>query len=105
MVAGRGAPDQAHRDSWQRGGTIDCDVSCIPRAGGYRSISVVVIRDIRKQTLRALRFDLGHGYSLLLKVGAEGPECFEPSVKSVWNLAPLEENVSSWLVVERAVSC
>ena len=51
------------------GGTIDCDVSCIPRSGGYRSISVVVIRDIRKQTLRALRFDLGHGYSLLLKIG------------------------------------
>ena len=81
------------------GGTIDCHVSCIPHADGNRSISVVVIRDIRHQTLRALRFNLGDGYSMLLKVGADGPECFEPTDKPVWNVAPLEENVSSgWLL-------
>ena len=81
------------------GGTVDCDVSHILRTDGSRSINVVIIRDIRRQTLRTLRFDLGDGYSLLLKVGADGPECFEPTVKPVWNLAPLEENVSSgWLL-------
>ena len=80
-------------------GTIDCEVACLPGAGGDGSIKVVVIRDIRKQTQRALRFDLGDGYSLLVKVGAEGPECFEASVGQVWNLAPLEESVSSgWLL-------
>ncbi len=82
-------------------GAIDCEVSCLPGMGGDGSIEikVVVIRDTRKQTHRALRFDLGGGYSLLLRVGAEGPECFEPSVGRVWNLAPLEESVSScWLL-------
>ena len=80
-------------------GTIDCEESFLPGAGGDGSIKVVVIRDRQKQTQRALRLDLGDGYSLLLKVGAEGPECFEPSVRRVWNLAPLEESMSSgWLL-------
>ena len=80
-------------------GAIDCEVACLPGAGGDGSIKVAVIRDIRKQTQRALQFDLGEGYSLLLKVGADGPECFEASVGRVWNLAPLEESVSSgWLL-------
>ena len=80
-------------------GTIDCEVAGLPGAGGDGSIKVVVIRDIRKQTQRALRFDLRDGYSLLVKVGGEGPECFEASVGRVWNLAPLEESVSScWLL-------
>ena len=80
-------------------GTIDCEVSCLPGAGGDGSIEVVAVRDTWKATQRALRFDLRNGYSLLLKVGADGPECFEPSVGRVWNLAPLEESVSSgWLL-------
>ena len=80
-------------------GAIDCEVACLPGAGGDGSIKVVVIRDIRRQTQRALRFDLGDGYSLLLKVGADGPECFAASVGRVWNLAPLVERVSSgWLL-------
>ena len=80
-------------------GTIDCEVSCLPGAGGDGSIDVVAVRDTWKATQRALRFDLRNGYSLLLKVGADGPEGFEPSVGRVWNLAPLEESVSSgWLL-------
>ncbi len=79
--------------------TIDCEVLRLPGAGGDGSIKVVVIRDRQKQTQRALRLDLGDGYNLLLKVGAEGPVCFESSVGRVWNLAPLEESVSSgWLL-------
>ena len=76
--------------------TISCMVSGLPRNCGLR---VVSIKDTRSPTQRALRFDLGNGYTLLLKVGAEGPECFEPAVGRVWNLAPLEENLSSgWLL-------
>ena len=74
--------------------TISCMVSKLP---GDCGLSVVSIQDAR--THSALRFDLGDGYTLLLKVGAEGPECFEPAVSRVWNLAPLEENLpSGWLL-------
>ena len=76
--------------------TISCMVSGLPRNCGLR---VVSIKDTRSRTQRALRFDLGDGYTLLLKVGAEGPECFEPAVKRVWNLAPLEEELSSGWVL------
>ena len=74
--------------------TISCMVSKLP---GDCGLSVASIQDAR--THSALRFDLGDGYTLLLKVGAEGPECFEPAVSRVWNLAPLEENLpSGWLL-------
>ena len=77
-------------------GTIVCNLSSLRRDV---SIKVVTIRDARRQTHRALRLDLGDDYCLLLKMGSEGPECFEPAVGRVWNLAPLEENVSSgWLL-------
>ena len=62
-------------------------------------INVVAVHDSGRQTQRALRLVLGNGYSLLLKIGTEGPECFEPSVGRIWNLAPLEEDVrSGWLL-------
>ena len=77
-------------------GTVDSSVSTL---SGNGSIEVVAIRDIRRQLQRALRLGLGNGYRLLLKVRGDGPECFEPSVGRVWNLAPLEENVrSGWLL-------
>lgn len=76
-------------------GTVDCSVSTLP---GTILIDIVTIH-IRRQTQRALRIDLGNSYSLLLKIGAEGPECFEPSLGRIWNLAPLEEKVrSGWLL-------
>ena len=80
---------------------IDCEVLelGLPGTGGDGSIKVVAIRDVRKKTQRALRFDLGGGYHLFLKIGVEGPEGMEPSVGRVWNLVPLEESVSSgWLL-------
>lgn len=63
-------------------------------------IDVVVIQDGRNPTQRALRLDLrSDGYRLLLKIGALGPECFDPSVRRLWNLAPLAEDVrSGWLL-------
>ena len=80
------------RGSEQR--TVECSVS--PFAD---QIDVVAVHDAGRQTQRALRLVLGNGYSLLLKIGTEGPECFEPSVGRIWNLAPLEEDVrSGWLL-------
>ena len=75
--------------------TIDCKMSSF---SGDGSIDIVAIQDVR-QPQRALRLDLGNDYSLLLKIGAEGPECFELSVGPVWNLTPLEEDLrSGWLL-------
>ena len=51
-----------------------------------------------REKQRALRFDLGGGYCLLLKIGATGPEPFSRHLDRLWNLAPLEEEVSSGLV-------
>ena len=77
--------------------TIDSSGSSL--LGSNRSIETVAIRDIRNQMQRALQLRLGNDYSLLLKVGVSGPECFERSVARVWNLAPLEEDVrSGWLL-------
>ena len=85
------------RGSEQR--TADCSVSTLPRTKQTKLIGVVAIHDAGRQTQRALRLDLGNGYSLLLKIGDDGPECFEPSLGRIWNLAPLEENVrSGWLL-------
>ena len=77
--------------------TVGCSVSTLPRT---ELVDVVAIHDAGRQTQRALRLDLGNGYSLLLKIGAAGPECFEPSLRRIWNLAPLEENNlrSGWLL-------
>ena len=63
-----------------------------------RTIDVVVIASSQEKQ-RALRFDLGGGYCLLLKIGATGPEPFSKRLNRLWNLAPLEEDVpSGWLL-------
>ena len=59
-------------------------------------IRVVTVSNTEYQ--RALRFDLGDDYSLLLRIGDAGPGAFE-NLRSVWNLAPLEEDLrSGWLL-------
>jgi len=64
---------------------------------GDPAIDVVVISGTRRQ--RALRFDLGGHYSLLLRVDAAGPCAFPDDLRRLWNLAPLEEEVrSGWLL-------
>ena len=76
--------------------TVDGRVSNL----AAKLIDVVVIQYGGRPTQRALRLDLGSGgYSLLLKIGASGPECFGPSVRRLWCLAPLAEDVrSGWLL-------
>jgi hypothetical protein len=44
---------------------------------------------------RTLRFDLGGGFSLMLNIGASGPEIFPQTLRRLWNLAPLEESPRS----------
>ena len=62
-----------------------------------RTIDVVVSISSEKQ--RALRFDLGDGFCVLVKVGTTGPEPFSRNLKRLWNLAPLEEALASgWLL-------
>ena len=75
--------------------TIECVRSPILDDG---TIDVVVSTSIRGKQ-RALRFDLGGGYCLLMKIGATGPERFSRHLNRLWNLAPLEEELSSeWLL-------
>ena len=75
--------------------TVECRVSSVT---ADRSIDLVAIRQSARSE-RALRLNLGRGYSLLLKLGPGGTECFEPTVSRLWNLAPLEESVTSaWLL-------
>lgn len=78
--------------------TLDCTVSPLPGQGGVGEIDVITVSTAaRKQ--RALRFNLGEGYSLLLAVDRNGPCCFPNELKRVWNLAPLEEELrSGWLL-------
>ena len=54
---------------------------------------------MRAPTDQALRFDLGDGFSLLLRMGSEGPVAFSSDLKRLWNVAPLEEDCASgWLL-------
>ena len=67
------------------------------------SIDVVTVvtsaPDAEGDTQRALRFKLDSDYSLLVKIGASGPERLWRAVKRLWNVTPLDEEVDSgWLV-------
>lgn len=73
---------------------VDCATEELAR--GLHTVTVTVNREDKH---RALRIDLEHDYRLLLRIGTEGPVCFESTVKRLWNLAPLEEELSSgWLL-------
>jgi len=73
---------------------IECGVSPLL---GDDSIDVVLLHGTRRQ--RALRFNLGDRYGLLLKIDAAGPEAFSEDLRRLWNLAPLEEDLhSGWLL-------
>lgn len=75
--------------------TVECSVSSVT---ADKSIELVAVKQSARNTQRALRLNLGN-YSLLLKLGPEGPECFEPTVPKLWSLAPLEERMrSAWLL-------
>lgn len=74
---------------------VDCTASRLP---GLSAIDVITI-STEARTQRALRFDLGGGYFLLLAVDREGPCAFSDKLQRLWNLAPLEENLrSGWLL-------
>ena len=78
--------------------TVDCTVSRLP---GSHAIDVVTISvpTASAERQRALRLDLGEGYSLLLAVDGDGPCVFPRHLKRLWNLAPLEEKLrSGWLL-------
>lgn len=60
-------------------------------------IAVVSISGAHNE--RALRFDLGDGFSWLLRIEAAGPSHFAADLRRLWNLAPLEEELrSGWLL-------
>ena len=75
-------------------------------------ISVVTVEDAG-MTYRTLRFDLGiqgeytRGFSLLLKMGADGPECFDKSVERLLESRSVRGGgaLALWMVAERSVSC
>jgi hypothetical protein len=64
---------------------------------GSEAIQIVSTSGLGKE--RALRFDLGGGFSLLLRLDATGPCPFPRDLGRLWNLAPLEEDMrSDWLL-------
>ncbi len=75
---------------------VVCSALPVPTS---KSIDVVVVQMASGRTQRALRLDLRDDYKLLLKLGAAGFECFGSTLRRLWNLAPLEEDVGSgWLL-------
>ena len=75
---------------------IEC---CVSRLEEDDSIEAVTVREDDNPTYQALRFSLGGDYSLLLRIGAHGPACFDASIRRIWNLAPLEEEIKcGWLL-------
>ncbi len=63
------------------------------------TIDTITVSETPERAHRALRFHLGDGYSLLLRIGPAGPDTFPETVKRLWNLAPLEEELrSGWLL-------
>lgn len=77
--------------------TITCRIE--PLRGSDGRIDVVITQD-GVSSERALRLELGDGYSLLLRIGSDGPCRFEPSLGRLWNIAPLAEDLShsGWLL-------
>lgn len=76
--------------------TIEC---CVSRLGEDGTIEAVTVLEDDNPTYQALRFSVGGDYSLLLRIGADGPVCFDASIRRIWNLAPLEEEIRcGWLL-------
>lgn len=75
--------------------SIECERA---RLRGVERIDVLTLRQgTLKQ--RALRFDLGGDFSLLLAIGHAAPIAAPKGLRRLWNLAPLEERVGSgWLL-------
>ena len=75
--------------------TVECSSTTLVGADG---IDVVTV-DASAESSRALRFDLGDGYSLLLRVDGVGPCATSNDTPRIWNLGPLDERVTSgWLL-------
>ena len=75
--------------------TVECSCEAL---AGTDAIDVVTVQ-AAGLTSRALRFDLGDGYSLLLGTDEVGPIAMAPHTPRIWNLAPLAERVTSgWLL-------
>ena len=67
--------------------------------GGDAGIDVLAVTGNFAGQQRALRLNLGSGFTLLLKLGSAGACAFEDDLRRIWNLAPLEEDLSSgWLL-------
>ena len=76
---------------------VHCTASPLP--GADSDVEVVAVTGSPSGKQRALRLDLGGGFTLLLKVGHAGACAFEDGLPRIWNLAPLEEKLSSgWLL-------
>lgn len=64
---------------------------------GSSALQVVELRGARRQ--RALRIDLGDHFHLFLGLDEAGPAPLPDTLKRLWNLAPLEEEVGSgWIL-------
>ena len=79
-------------------GSIRCETRPLPGCP-TGTIDTITVSETPERAHRALRFRLGDGYSLLLRIGSTGPACFPKTVQRLWNLAPLEEELrSGWLL-------
>ncbi len=88
---------QVELDGCARRVSVRCTASAL--SGDGNGIDVVVVTGSPAGKQRALRLDLGSGFNLLLKVGRAGPCVFRGDLPRIWNLAPLEEDLSSgWLL-------
>lgn len=64
---------------------------------GSSTLQVIELRGARRQ--RALRIDLGDHFHLFLGLDEAGPAPLPETLKRLWNLAPLEEEVGSgWIL-------
>lgn len=79
---------------WQEGGRITpygLESFPIPGCGA--------VRFIVGENERALRFDLGEDFTLLLELGTDGPKPFAKSLLRLWCLTPLQESLpAGWLL-------
>ena len=79
-------------------GSVRCETRRLPSCPAGE-IDTITVSGTPECAHRALRFHLGDGYSLLLRIGRAGPSTFPETVKRLWNLAPLEEELrSGWLL-------
>ena len=74
---------------------VECSSSSL---AGTDGIDAVIVRT-SAETSRALRFDLGDGFCLLLSTDDVGPRAPSDATPRIWNLAPLEETERpGWLL-------